>query len=221
MREILLTVRLDNRERFRQMVLEEKARQEEKLVPGGHQIVNLRLRSHFSEAEWVAEQMGGVSFLFFLRDLARKVEDDWPGVLAVLEDLRQTLIRRDHMILNVTLDEQNWSKAEVKLTGLLREFPRTPAAPRPTWVPEHSPRFEGLVIPAQVNYVGKGANLYDLGYHFHGSAQVISGYLRTSWLWERIRVQGGAYGAFCMFDRISGTMTFVSYRDPNLPQNGR
>jgi presequence protease len=216
--EILLTVRLDNRERFRQMVLEEKARQEQKLVPGGHQIVNLRLRSHFSEAEWVAEQMGGVSFLFFLRDLARKVEDDWPGVLAVLEDLRRTLIRRDHMILNVTLDEQNWSRAEVKLTGLLREFPRTPAAPRPIWVPEHSPRFEGLVIPAQVNYVGKGANLYDLGYHFHGSAQVIAGYLRTSWLWERIRVQGGAYGAFCMFDRISGTMTFVSYRDPNLLQ---
>ena len=67
-----------------------------------------------------------------------------------------------------------------------------------------------------MNYVGKGANLYDLGYQFHGSAQVISGYLRTSWLWERIRVQGGAYGAFCMFDRISGTMTFVSYRDPNL-----
>lgn len=64
--------------------------------------------------------------------------------------------------------------------------------------------------------MGKGANLYDLGYRFHGSAQVISGYLRTSWLWESIRVQGGAYGAFCMFDRLSGTMTFISYRDPNL-----
>ena len=216
MREILLTVRLDNRERFRQMVLEEKARQEQKLVPGGHQIVNLRLRSHFSEAEWVAEQMGGVTFLFFLRDLARKVEDDWPGVLAVLEDLRQTLIKRENMILNVTLDEANWFKAETRLTDLLREFPCSQAAPGQTWRPEHSPRFEGLVIPAQVNYVGKGANLYDQGYHFHGSAQVISGYLRTSWLWERIRVQGGAYGAFCMFDRLSGTMTFVSYRDPNL-----
>jgi presequence protease len=217
LREVLLTVRLDNRERFRQMVLEEKARQEEKLVPGGHQIVNLRLRSHFSEADWVAEQMSGVSYLFFLRDLARKVEDDWREVLAVLEDLRQTLIKRDNMILNVTLDQDSWSFAEAKVAELLQAFPSGPT-PRHTWSPEYSPRFEGLTIPAQVNYVGKGANLYQLGYQGHGSAQVISGYLRTSWLWERIRVQGGAYGAFCMFDRISGTMTFVSYRDPNLLQ---
>ncbi len=216
MRDILLTVSLDNRERFRQMVLEEKARQEEKLIPGGHQIVNLRLRSHFSETEWVAEQMGGVSFLLFLRDLARRVEDDWPGVLAVLEDLRRTLINRQSMILSVTLDEVNWATSEAKLTDLLRAFPNSQATLGNPWRPERPPRFEGLVIPAQVNYVGKGANLYDLGYHFHGSAQVISGYLRTSWLWERVRVQGGAYGAFCMFDRLSGTMTFVSYRDPNL-----
>jgi Zn-dependent M16 (insulinase) family peptidase len=35
-------------------------------------------------------------------------------------------------------------------------------------------------------------------------------------LWDRVRVQGGAYGAFCLFNHLSGTLTFVSYRDPNL-----
>jgi Zn-dependent M16 (insulinase) family peptidase len=64
--------------------------------------------------------------------------------------------------------------------------------------------------------VGKGANLYDLGYRFHGSAKVVTRYLRTAWLWERIRVQGGAYGAFCLFNHLSGVLSFVSYRDPNL-----
>ncbi|MEZ4618128.1 MAG: hypothetical protein R2867_21805 [Caldilineaceae bacterium] len=49
-------------------------------------------------------------------------------------------------------------------------------------------------MPAQVNYVGKAANLYDLGYHHHGSVNVISNFVRTSWLWEKIRMQGGAYG---------------------------
>jgi presequence protease len=197
------------------MVLEEKARQEQKLVPSGHQMINLRLRSHFSEADWAAEQMGGVSFLLFLRDLARKVDEDWPGVLATIEELRQILLRRQNMLLNVTLDEAGWSRSESKVAAFLSGLPSAPVS-RQIWSADHPPRFEGLIIPAQVNYVGKGANLYDLGYQFHGSAQVISGYLRTSWLWERIRVQGGAYGAFCMFDRLSGTMTFVSYRDPNL-----
>jgi hypothetical protein len=39
---------------------------------------------------------------------------------------------------------------------------------------------EGLAIPAQVNYVGKGADLYQLGYEFDGSAEVITGYLRMT-----------------------------------------
>jgi Zn-dependent M16 (insulinase) family peptidase len=197
------------------MVLEEKARQEQKLVPSGHQIINLRLMSHFNEADWAAEQIGGVSYLFFLRDLARKVEEDWPGVLAILEEVRQILVRRENMLLNVTVDEAGWARSESRVAAFLGGLPSAPVE-KQTWSPNYSPLFEGLVIPAQVNYVGKGANLYDLGYRHHGSAQVISGYLRTSWLWERVRVQGGAYGAFSMFDRVSGTMTFVSYRDPNL-----
>jgi Zn-dependent M16 (insulinase) family peptidase len=31
-----------------------------------------------------------------------------------------------------------------------------------------------------------------------------------------VRVQGGAYGGFCLFDRHSGLFTYLSYRDPNL-----
>jgi hypothetical protein len=45
---------------------------------------------------------------------------------------------------------------------------------------------------------------------------VASKYLRTTHLWERVRVMGGAYGGFCRFDPLSGVFTYVSYRDPNL-----
>lgn len=78
------------------------------------------------------------------------------------------------------------------------------------------PQNEGLVIPAAVNYVGKGANLYDLGYQLDGSLYVVNKYLQTTWLWEKIRVQGGAYGGFSSFDRYSGVFSYLSYRDPNL-----
>ena len=73
-----------------------------------------------------------------------------------------------------------------------------------------------LTIPAQVNYVGKGANLYDLGYEYDGSAEVISGYLGLAYLHDKIRVQGGAYGAFSVFDNASGVFTYLSYRDPTI-----
>ena len=72
------------------------------------------------------------------------------------------------------------------------------------------------MIPTQVNYVGKGADLYREGLKPNGAHLVARRYLRTTWLWDKIRVQGGAYGGQCMFDRYSGGFTFVSYRDPNL-----
>lgn len=69
----------------------------------------------------------------------------------------------------------------------------------------------------QVNYVGKSINLYkDAGYELSGSSFVINKLLGTTWLWDRVRVSGGAYGGFSDFDHHTGLLTFLSYRDPNL-----
>ena len=215
--DMLLTVQWDNRDRFRQMVMEEKARVEQKLVPAGHQMVGLRLRSHFGEAHWAAEQMSGISYLFFVRKLARAVDEDWPNVLTALERMHQALLNRVAMIVNITVDQAGWNQVEPHLKELSQALPEGPAAD-PEWPCADTPLFEGMTLPSQVNYVGKGANLYDLGYRFHGSALVIARYLRNAWLWDQVRVQGGAYGAFCQMDRLSGSLAFVSYRDPNLLQ---
>ena len=59
MRDILLTIKLDNQERFRQMVLETKASLESGLIPGGHGVVDSRLRAAFNEADWLEEQFSG------------------------------------------------------------------------------------------------------------------------------------------------------------------
>lgn len=215
LRDVLLTARLDNRERFRQMVLEEKAEKEAMLVPAGHRVVNSRLRALFNPADWIDEQMYGISSLFFLRDLARQVDQDWQVVLANMEELRNALIRRGTALCNVTLDRENWSDFRPRLFAMLADLPAT-GFDRQEWRPVYGARFEGLAIPAQVNYVGKGADLYRLGYEADGSIDVITNFLRTSHLWERVRVQGGAYGAFCPFNHRSGVFTFLSYRDPNL-----
>jgi len=215
LRDVLLTARFDNRERFRQMVLEEKARFEQQIIPNGHRIVALRLHSHFGEAGRLAEHLKGVSQLFFLRDLARQVEADWATVLADLEAVRAALIQRGAVIVNATADEAGWRRLDEPVSRLLGELPQ-PGAAMPPWAFDSLPEFEGLTIPSQVSYVGKAANLYQFGYRFHGSALVVGNILRTGWLWDRVRVRGGAYGAFSMFDRFTGTLTLASYRDPNL-----
>lgn len=213
--DILQHLRLDNSQRFKQILLESLAREEQKLAPSGHQIVNLRLRAEFSEADWAAEQINGLSQVFFLRELVERVNNDWASVLADLEEIRHILINRQNMIINVTLDGESWSKIEHRI----EEFPADLSQSAPEtflWSSGRIPAHEGFSMPGQVNYVGKGAPLYHLGYRFHGSSYVISRFLRNAWLWDRIRVQGGAYGAFCLLDRLSGILTFLSYRDPNV-----
>jgi presequence protease len=214
-RDIFLKVRLDNKERFQQMVLEAKARLEENLVPSGHQVVSTRLRALFSEADWAEEQMKGISQLFFLRTLAKGVEENWPEVLRALEAIRTHLINRSALVVNATAEAREWDSLQPTVTEFLDALPSLPFQ-RKLWSPDSVPDFEGMTLPAQVNYVGKGVNLYDLGYRYHGSTHVITRYLRNAWLWEKIRLQGGAYGAFCSFDKQSGALAFVSYRDPNL-----
>jgi Zn-dependent M16 (insulinase) family peptidase len=215
LRDVLLTARLDNRERFRQMVFEAKARLEQQLVPLGHQFVDLRLRARYSEADWVVEQLKGISQLFFIRSLSKAVDENWPRVLADLEEMRQILLNRSALLFNTTLEEKGWSRFQPQVSEFLESLPSSPLKAT-KWKPESMADSEAMIVPSQVNYVGKAASLYAAGYLFHGSCLVISRYLRNGWLWEKVRVQGGAYGAFAQFDRLSGVLTFVSYRDPNL-----
>ena len=215
MTDLVRTVKLDNREKFRQMVLEAKSGRESGLIPSGHGVAGGRLRSQLTIAGWVGEQMGGIDNLFFLRKLATEIENDWPGVLQKLEEVRRLLLNRNSVFCNVTLDADNWSRFEPQLANFVATLPAV-EAPRLPWRPVLQPLDEGLTLPAQVNYVALGGSLYKLGYELHGSVSPITGYLRTTWLWDQVRVQGGAYGAFCQFSKNSGSLSFLSYRDPNL-----
>jgi Zn-dependent M16 (insulinase) family peptidase len=82
-----------------------------------------------------------------------------------------------------------------------------------------TPTHIGIVVPTQVNYVVKAAPGFDLSptnKYVPSSAEVLTNILNTGYLWDRVRVQGGAYGGFAGLNRFSGLMSFASYRDPNL-----
>ncbi len=215
MREVLTSVKLDNPDRFRQMALEEKTRVESTLAPSGHLYADLRLRARYSEADWVNEQMGGISYLFFVRQLIQDIETDWPKVRDTLEQIRAIMLNRASMICNITTDAANFEKIAPLINDALADLPSR-STEQAVWSPVTTMPNEGLVIPAQVNYVAKGGSLTEAGYPPNGSVAVISNYLRTAYLWEQIRVRGGAYGGFSRYERLTGVFSFLSYRDPNL-----
>jgi len=217
MEEIILEPDFAQQERFLQMVLEEKARLEHSLVPAGHTFVSLRLRAAQSATGMMEETTGGISYLFFLRELAGRVANEWSAVREDLTALHSAVFSRSGLAWNITGETAHKESLLSKAASLAANLPvAVSGISCEPFVPYQAPAREGLLLPAQVNYVGHGGNLYDAGYAYHGSVHVILKQLRTGWLWEKVRVQGGAYGAFCTFDRMAGSFVLASYRDPNV-----
>ena len=63
MRDVLLTAKLDDQPRFKQMVLETKAGMEAGVIGGGHSFAAGRPAGQRSVAGWANEQMGGLEHL--------------------------------------------------------------------------------------------------------------------------------------------------------------
>jgi Zn-dependent M16 (insulinase) family peptidase len=213
--DVLTGARIDRQSRIRQIALEEKAGVESNLVPSGHHYVGLRMRAGFDEAAYAAEEMGGISYLFFLRKLIREIDTHWDGVAARLASIMDALVNRRAMVVNATIDSAAWERIAPQLESFLGDLPDR-AGRRSGWTLPAPQAREGLAVPAAVNYVGRAYRLRSIGHVFRGSDLVATRYLRSAYLWEKIRVQGGAYGAFCSLDHRSGVISFTSYRDPNL-----
>ena len=68
---------------------------------------------------------------------------------------------------------------------------------------------------SQVQYVARAGNYRAHGFEYHGALRILKVILGYDYLWNNVRVKGGAYGCMNGFLR-NGDTYFVSYRDPNL-----
>lgn len=170
-----------------------------------------------------------------MQALEENVDKDWAGISSSLEEIRTSLLSRNGCLINMTADGKTLTNSEKVVSKFLDSLPSNSLLKTASWNAQLPSGNEAIVIPTQVriympppacfpfsfldskslfiniyilqvNYVGKAANLYETGYQLDGSAYVISKYISNTWLWDRVRVSGGAYGGFCDFDTHSGTM---------------
>lgn len=216
MRVLLQDVQFTDQQRFKQFVSQSKARMESAMRGRGHSIAASRMDAKMNVAGWVSEQMGGLSYFDYLQSLEKQVDSDWSSVSDALDRIRAGFLCRGGALVNLTAESKLLTRAESHAASLLDALPHGESLKTGSWSSCLEPTNEGLVVPTQVNYVGKAANIYETGYKLNGNAYVISKYIGNTWLWDRVRVSGGAYGGFCDLDTHSGVFSFLSYRDPNL-----
>jgi len=235
---ILTESKLDSQSKVIEVLKETKTRMESSIQSSGHSYANTRMKARYSVNGYLDEYMGGISYLDFVKDTLKQAEEDWDSLLARLENIRKVLLDsstcRNGMFVDITGDKNVLEKVQPKLETFLSKLPGDANGSKlqdfyneeHPWcttarkeMAENAPlKDEGFVVPTQVSYVGKGGKLFDAGESVPGSSIVVSKFLRTGYLWDHVRVIGGAYGGFCTFDAKGGdgVFTYLSYRDPNL-----
>merc|ERR1712230_4104 len=123
----------------------------------GHSVAASRLQAQRSIAGAASEKMGGLSALFFLRDLLKRIDEDWEGVQSDLETIRACLLHDDGILVNMTGDEKTLTAADGYVKDMLSAFPSKDRVLTP-WTASFSLENEAITVPTQVNYVGKAAN---------------------------------------------------------------
>jgi len=216
-RELLGEYNFDNSKRLVELIRSSKSDMEDSLIPQGNQYVLSRLQSYHSQLGKYNELTDGISNYRFLEQLLKRAESD---PQSVAEEFRQTakmIFCRENMLVNLTGEEKDYPLFEQKVKELSEIFPES-APPIAELEFPAADANEGFMSASTIQYVGKGANLYELGYEFSGQWAVLKSLLSSSYLWDRVRVQGGAYGCMNTFDSLTGDYSIVSYRDPNLEE---
>ena len=213
--EILTRSRFSDAKRMRDLIKQTLAGVERQILNAPNRVMAARLCSYFAPASRF-EDGAFLSYYRFLKDLDVHFEERAEETAEKLSALLRQMFTKHNLILGVTVEKKDYPAVETALASLLdalgdKEYP---AAQQPK---ENAVKNEALVTSSRVQYVGKGENYVRLGYKFTGAMRVLETIMRYGYLWTRLRVQGGAYGASAQFGR-NGLLLFTSYRDPNLSE---
>ena len=218
-REVWSETRFDDTQRIRDVLAQLKIGMEQVFINAGHQAALARSISYSSPAGVVHEQLGGVDFYRFLCDLLDHFDERVDDLCDKLRELQARIFTSTGTVASFTGSaadyERYWAHA-----GNLGLSPRTAPA-KELYVPMPEPKHEAFVIPSDVSYLAQACDPRRLGIETGGTWSVAANALSYDYLWNEIRVKGGAYG--CGFRAVSERqLAFYTYRDPAIdPSRGR
>jgi len=215
--EIINETVFDDARRLKEIIQEGRSRLEMGIYSQGHYMAMTRLNSYFSPAGKYNETLTGISFYRFLAGIEKGFDSRKDEIIHNLKTVSEFIFQKSSLMASVVISPEDYSAFANEFAVFADSLPDTAARPPQSYAFEQAPANEGLMTPGKVQYVAKGFSFKKAGWQYTGSLQVLRSIASLDYLWNRIRVQGGAYGAFANFSR-SGAMIFVSYRDPNLKE---
>jgi Zn-dependent M16 (insulinase) family peptidase len=215
MEEMLNETDFSDTKRLYEIISERKSKLRMKLISTGHVTAITRANSYMTEAGTIKDMTTGIGYYYFLEDIEKNFEEKKEEVVNTLNALSNILFTRKNLIVSFTSEEEGYQEMEKYLPKFITELSTTEC--REKKIPLELVKLnEGIKIPSAVSYVARIGNFKKAGYEYTGTMETLKNILDYDYLWNNVRVKGGAYGVMSSYGATSGNVVFVSYRDPNV-----
>ncbi len=217
LKEIISFTKLDDEKRLLEIISEIKSRLQMHINSAGHSAAVDRAMSYFSEASRFNEETRGISYFKFIEGLESDYQNQKGDLIGKLKLLMNYIFRKENLIISFTSNEEGLETLNGRLLPFVEQLKTDPVDKTIEHFELHRAN-EGFKTSGQVQYVARTGNFLDAGFAYTGALDVLRIIMSYDYLWNNIRVKGGAYGCMCGFSSISGNGYFTSYRDPNLKE---
>ena len=215
MREILMESDLGDEKRLKEILAMLKSRLQMSFLSSGHTTAALRSLSYTSPMAKFKDDTDGIGYYEVVKELEENFEEKKAELIANLRQIAQQIFRKDNLIISYTSSADGLAPMEeafAKIADTLHTEEKEAETPCEIHCVK---RNEGFKTSSKVQYVARTGNFIDRGVEYTGALQILKVILSYDYLWQNVRVKGGAYGCMSSFNRI-GEGYLVSYRDPNL-----
>ena len=203
-------------DRVRDVLTQIRIGLEQGFINNGHSAALGRAMSYSSPSAMVREQLSGVDFYLFLRDVLEHFDERLDGLRAKLAELAGRIFVANGCMTSFTGSDEDFDAYWDAAGDLgLGAGDGADAGRDALVVPAPCDRHEAFVIPSDICFAARACDPRRLGIDVTGAWAVAANALSYDYLWNEIRVKGGAYG--CGFRAAGERQTaFYTYRDPAI-----
>ena len=213
--EIMLTTDFSDTGKIRDALQQRRIGMEQAFAANGHAAAMARLASYYLPAGVVREQIGGVDFYRFLKDLLAHFDERASDLSAHLTRLARDLFTCSNVVVSFAGSDDDLARFRAASSASIGNAKQQ--ADGRMDIPTPVVRNEAFIVPTDVCYAAQGFDRRVVDGPYTGAWQVAARALSYDYLWNEVRVKGGAYGAGFQTAR-TGTMRFYSFRDPHLDE---
>ncbi len=216
MQEMIKNTKFDDGKRLSEILDMMKSRLQSKFQSAGHTTAVARSMSYGSVISKYKDVTNGITFYELICELTENFEEKQEEISKKLFELGEMIFRPENLMISYTAQRESLEEV-YELIREMRENLYTTEVKKAPYVLVAEKKNEGFKTSSKVQYVARSGNFIDSGVPFTGALHILKVILSYEYLWQNVRVKGGAYGCMSGFNRI-GEGYFVSYRDPNLKE---